>query len=421
VWSRSLPRSVAESQRALLYVALVGAVLALGRHASVTAVAGGVLAGITIVCSWNLVVRWGAADLGGESVPIGYANSLALLAAIGVLLAAGFALARRPLALVSLGALVPVLALTRSDGSLAALVCGAILLALARTRVRVRLLAAAAAALALGFGLLAWAQAGGQERGAYWEAGATAVSERPALGSGAGTYELDWLRLRRDRTQTLDAHSLYLESLVELGPLGLLLELSVVLVPLGAAARLRREPVVAATCAALVAYALAAGVDFHWEMAAVTGPVLLLGAALVVAADGERTRLGRRGRGAVSAAAVAVGAAAALALAGNAPLSTAGAALARGDFRQAAADAVRATRWAPWESQAWLRLGLARAALGERAAGRKSFAEAAQRDPQDWNVWLRLAAATSGEARRRALARAARLNPLYFRRPASGR
>src|SRR5205085_1577702 len=58
-------------------------------------------------------------------------------------------------------------------------------------------------------------------RGPLWRQAWHDWEAHPALGSGAGTFEQFWLRHRRISANARDAHSLYLETLAELGPLGL--------------------------------------------------------------------------------------------------------------------------------------------------------------------------------------------------------
>ena len=74
------------------------------------------------------------------------------------------------------------------------------------------------------------------------------------LGSGAGTFADWWLRLRTVPQSTHEAHSLYLETLAELGPLGLALLLLALGAGLAGAWRLRRERLGPALLAALVTY-----------------------------------------------------------------------------------------------------------------------------------------------------------------------
>ena len=63
----------------------------------------------------------------------------------------------------------------------------------------------------------------GNGRDDYWSAGWQAYEQHPWLGIGAGSYEREWLRRRPTEFYARDAHNLYLETLVELGPVGLTL------------------------------------------------------------------------------------------------------------------------------------------------------------------------------------------------------
>src|SRR6185295_4307681 len=61
-----------------------------------------------------------------------------------------------------------------------------------------------------------------QARGDYWHVAWRVAGEHAARGTGAGTYDLAWAAFGDlDRWQgVLDAHSLYLEGLAELGVVG---------------------------------------------------------------------------------------------------------------------------------------------------------------------------------------------------------
>src|SRR5919199_1867045 len=75
-----------------------------------------------------------------------------------------------------------------------------------------------------------------------------------ALGSGAGTFEQFWVAHRRTSANARDAHSLYLETLAELGPLGLGLLVATLALPFLAITRARSQPFVPGACAAYLAY-----------------------------------------------------------------------------------------------------------------------------------------------------------------------
>jgi O-Antigen ligase len=127
----------------------------------------------------------------------------------------------------------------------------------------------------------------------YWEVAAREFGEHPIAGIGSGGFAVEWLKERDRVDAAADAHSLYLETAAELGLVGLLLLLVFMAGVVRAAASLYRvDPGVAAgPVAVLAAWALHAGLDWDWEMPAVTLPALILAAA-VVAWSESPTRLG---------------------------------------------------------------------------------------------------------------------------------
>jgi hypothetical protein len=240
------------------------------------------------------------------------------------------------------------------------------------------------------------------------------VVDHPLLGGGAGSYADYWFQHRRVPATVHDAHNLYLETLAELGPPGLLLLAFALGVPLVAVRRARSSPLGAVAFAAYVAYLLHAGVDWDWEMPAVTLAALFCGLALLAAArrDGKPKVLHPRVRWtALGGTAVLIGFVL-LGLLGNAAVSASSKSTDAGHFARAESQARRATRFAPWSAEPWRRLGEAQAVAGDQAAARTSFRKAIAKDRRDWTLWFELAGASRGAERERALAEASRLNPL---------
>jgi hypothetical protein len=131
--------------------------------------------------------------------------------------------------------------------------------------------------LAVGAGA-ALAGAGAGIRLHYWDVAAGMARAEPVRGEGAGTFALIWPRDRHERAAADDAHSLYVETLAELGLAGLVL----LALALGAAGReLLRRPrapgearaLHAVVLAVAVAWALHAGIDWIWEQPAIGVPV----------------------------------------------------------------------------------------------------------------------------------------------------
>jgi len=303
-WSDRPSTSLLESERSLLYVACLAAVLVCVGRASLPQLLGGAVAGVTATCAYGL----------GDYVfsppplnpyqgrllfePLGYANAVGIYAALGIVLAVGLALwarswAGRALSLAPLAVLVPTLYLTSSRGAWVALPVGilATLYLARRIRSRIALLsllaAGIAASLVLGsvkgqaFSLV------GPNRPHYWRVAWKDFEEHPLLGSGAGTYYDYWLRHRPIQEFVHDAHSLYVESLAELGPFGLALLLIGLGLPL-LGLRGRQDPVVAAGGGGYVAFLVHAGVDWDWEMPAVTLIGFLCAGAVLVGTRPQR-------------------------------------------------------------------------------------------------------------------------------------
>ncbi|MGE5691363.1 MAG: O-antigen ligase family protein, partial [Pseudomonadota bacterium] len=253
----------------------------------------------------------------------------------------------------------------------------------------------------------------GSGRDEQWRIAWAEAKANPWLGSGAGTYERAWVRDRPVAGVVHDAHSLYLETLAELGPIGLALLLTALGLPVVAAVAARSHPLVPATLGAYVAYLAHAAVDWDWELPAVTLAALGCAVAVLAAArDVDAASWSRRGRGVAIAATVGCALAAVVGLAANNALAAGRDALDAGSWSTARDRAATARRWAPWSAEPWEVLGKAQFGSGDRAAARASFEKAIAKDPNDWNLWFYLALASEGRARERAVAQARRLNPL---------
>jgi O-antigen ligase len=110
-------------------------------------------------------------------------------------------------------------------------------------------------------------------RGDLWRAALHGFSAAPLQGRGAGMYEVIWEQHRPRFAFVVNAHSLYLETMAELGLPGLLLLLAAIGSILGAlAARARgpRRSIYGALLAAGIFWALHAGIDWDWQMPVTT-------------------------------------------------------------------------------------------------------------------------------------------------------
>jgi cytochrome c-type biogenesis protein CcmH/NrfG len=254
----------------------------------------------------------------------------------------------------------------------------------------------------------------GSARRDLWDAAWRQYREHPLLGSGPGTFEQHWLRSRDYESNARSPFSVYLETLAELGPVGLGLLAVALAAPLVAAVKVRRRhPLVVVAFGPYVAYLIHAGTDWDWWLPALTLTALVCGAALIGMASTGRTlpRPPRGARAAGVAACITVGAVALVGLVGNTALAASRRANADGEPARAAAEARKAADWAPWSSEPWTRLGEAQLAQGQLGAARRSFRKAITKEPDDWALWFDLASITEGKERRRAVAQALRLNP----------
>jgi hypothetical protein len=233
----------------------------------------------------------------------------------------------------------------------------------------------------------------------------------PLFGSGAGTYERYWLLHRGQPDKVKNVHSLYLETLAELGALGLALLLLGLAAPLCLWRKVRRHPFGAAALGAYVTGLVHTGVDWDWQLTGVTTAVLLIGVALI-RCEASTLRVSRLRTHAATAVLTLLLVPAFVALIGNTSVSKSAAAARAGDWSASERLARRATTWAPWSTQGWLLLGEAQIGAGNAAEARVSLRKALAEDPGDWNLWFDLARASEGRAQVAALSNARRLNPL---------
>jgi tetratricopeptide (TPR) repeat protein len=252
----------------------------------------------------------------------------------------------------------------------------------------------------------------GTGRVEHWRVALDDAAENPVLGSGAGSYKRYWLEHRPEPWPVEDAHTLYIEMLAELGPIGLALILALFGFPLVLAVRARHRPLVPIAAAVLVAYLARAAIDWDWEFPVLT--LVALGCAGVIVAETvkETGEPARRRRIVLLAAVVAIVPLVGIAMLGNRAEAAAAIAFEARDFERSATEAERAERLAPWSVEPLVLLGRAQAAGGDRAAARGTFERVLAREPDHWRAWLELAAVSSGASRETALRRARALNPL---------
>lgn len=270
----------------------------------------------------------------------------------------------------------------------------------------------------------------GNGRWQLWGAAVDEFQTEPLVGRGAGSYEAWWAEHGTVRIFVRDAHSLYLETLGELGIVGLTLLLGFFgAVGFAAARRLREtdaddRPVVAALAAVLLGYAFEAGVDWMWEMTvvslvAIIAAAVVAGPASVPGAERRSFALRRPRRRLLSAATTIVGVAflfgQAIPLLANLKIEQSREAVSAGRLDEALDDAFAARELQPWAASPHLQVALVAETAGELEPARAAIRRAIERDRSDWRLWL-IAARLETKAgqfleARRSLDRARALNP----------
>jgi tetratricopeptide (TPR) repeat protein len=241
----------------------------------------------------------------------------------------------------------------------------------------------------------------GSGRWQFWGVALDAYGDQPVRGIGAGGYANYWNKHAPISRVTKQAHSLYLEQLAELGPLGLQLILGLLTVPVVAGLRARSALPggEVGTAIALVATgALAAAIDWVWQTPAVFGVVvvalaLLAGPSIRAQGAAARTRdpsaLGPR---LLRVAIVLFGLVAVLVagdqLLAKRSLDASQSAARENDLGRAADEARNAIALEPWAAEPRLQLGLIQESAGDLPAAAHSTQEAIDRSPDDWSLWL---------------------------------
>jgi hypothetical protein len=235
----------------------------------------------------------------------------------------------------------------------------------------------------------------GSGRWQFWAAASSEFQAHPLNGGGAGSWQAWWLQhstLGGFFTQY--AHSLYLESLAELGIIGLLLIGGAVVTAVFGAARSALSlgsGEVAAAAACGIAFFAAAAYDWVWQLAGIT----VVGVGLLGVALGARpsTRAGVWEHFGVVRPLLALLAVAAIipqvvVLASTIHLRNSKAAFDARDGARAKSEALAAKAVEPWDAATWLQLALVEQSLGENDAAYSAIRSAIHRSPRDYAIWL---------------------------------
>ncbi|HMC07049.1 MAG TPA: O-antigen ligase family protein [Solirubrobacterales bacterium] len=233
----------------------------------------------------------------------------------------------------------------------------------------------------------------GGARSDIWASAWRAFESKPLTGIGPGTFGLWWARDSDSATVFKDAHSLYLETLAELGvpgELALVATLGALLAAaLRALTRVWREShawVVAGLVAAYFAFLVQAGVDWMWESTAVAA-VAVGSVAIAAAASAERRQPRpalRWGRVAVVGIAVIAGAIQIPGIVSTDRVRASADALASGFDEDAARLASQAVSSEPWAADPYATRAFVELKSGELGRARIDVGRAIAREPTNW-------------------------------------
>ncbi|HMJ97272.1 MAG TPA: O-antigen ligase family protein [Thermoleophilaceae bacterium] len=268
---------------------------------------------------------------------------------------------------------------------------------------------------------------GGSGRWQFWSAAADQWKEHPLAGDGAGSFEPWWAQHGTLDWFVRNAHSLWLETLGELGVIGFLLLAGVFGVGIATGlGRLRGRveqdrATVAALLAVLLGFVLGAAIDWIWQLPAIAALALLsLGLLTGPATTPEDRRERSPGFGfgprvaLVLAAWIAI-CAQALPFLASEEVGASQRAAARGELGKALDHARSAKAIQPWAASPRVQLALVREEAGQIGPARRDITAGIVRDESDWRLQVVAArlAIRAGDVpgARRALARARALNP----------
>jgi len=261
----------------------------------------------------------------------------------------------------------------------------------------------------------------GSNRGDFWRVSLDDAADDPLLGTGAGGFQITYLRERQSDLTPDDPHSVEMQMLGELGLPGLLL-LAAFLG--GATAGAMRSRRLGPSAAALSAAALGAGaywlaqasIDWIWIYPGITAPVVMLvGAACAPALLRPDPRPRRRAPRLLGVALLAAAALALVPLFMSERFANDGSRTRASDPDHAFSQFDRAQSLNPWADRPALEEAVLAEEQGDLERALAAIREAQRRKPDFWGshyLAARILASTDLVAARYELERARELNPM---------
>jgi hypothetical protein len=251
-----------------------------------------------------------------------------------------------------------------------------------------------------------------------WELALKNFGKQPLEGSGAGTFARVWAQEGNGELKVINAHSLYLEVMSDLGLPGIVfLAAALLAIFVGLAMRIRGPDRVlfATVFTAVLAWALHASFDWDWELPATGFFVFGLG-GLAIAADRSHS-LGwappRIARVALGIGSLVLIVSPALMAISQGYLNSAVKSLEKGDCGTASREALHSIHTLSVRPEPYQVLGFCDSRAGENELAISMLKTAVARDPGEWESFygLALVLAAAEKDPRRAARRALTLAP----------
>jgi len=249
--------------------------------------------------------------------------------------------------------------------------------------------------------------AAGESRYQFWTSTLDENATAPLIGTGSGTFQFWWAREGDEAETVRDAHSLYMQTIGELGIVGIVLLLSFLawVFVSGLRAALLSDAAersrLAAALAGFTVFLLTAAVDWMWQVPVVPVAALMLACGLLVAGgDGAKPRLPVSWRVGVAAVSLLAIVAIAIPLASLSLTRQSQASVRGGDYPAALEDARSAQNVEPAAATPRLQQALVLELMGDLPAAEAAARAAVDRESTNWRLWLVLSriAAENGRA-----------------------
>jgi O-antigen ligase/polysaccharide polymerase Wzy-like membrane protein len=237
----------------------------------------------------------------------------------------------------------------------------------------------------------------GESRYQFWSAAAQENQTKPLTGTGSGTFEYWWSRNGTTGETVHDTHSLYMQTLGELGVVGLTVLAAFLLAILAgggvmvARAGPGERPWLAAALAGCVAFCVTASFDWMWQIPVLPIALLLLASLLLTARAGSvRSRGGFSppSRAALATVAIVAVVAIAIPLSSSSLLRQSQTDAREGDLSSALAAAKSAQNAQPDAASPRVQEALLLESAGDLPAAAAAARAATEREETNWRNWL---------------------------------